>query len=309
MEQGRYWMWEKRKLTLSSLTSSTKLDDSWEEQAFAEDAAGALGGCVWPPRSYTCSFCRREFRSAQALGGHMNVHRRDRARLKQSSASPPNEILHHDSQSHQNPIQNHYTSMQGYPYKSQVSGLAYNTDHPNSDHPDILASSSSASRVSAPPIIETCSEKTLFPPFTSYIVQEHRKTSPVGSPKSWSNLAEERYLYNSEPKTETQNSSQVVDSGFRTKGDNYVKTDLAVSLNLFVCRAHPVKQTDIKEEAISCKRRRTDESPRPFFLKSSSVEKHHTQSEVIDFSPSSIEELDLELRLGNMPKPKGRVEL
>ncbi|BBM99956.1 protein MpSUP [Marchantia polymorpha subsp. ruderalis] len=29
----------------------------------------------WPPRSYTCSFCRREFCTAQALGGHMNVHR------------------------------------------------------------------------------------------------------------------------------------------------------------------------------------------------------------------------------------------
>ncbi|XP_020591504.1 probable transcriptional regulator RABBIT EARS [Phalaenopsis equestris] len=58
---------------------------SWEEQAFARDSSGELGGCVWPPRSYTCSFCRREFRSAQALGGHMNVHRRDRARLKEAS--------------------------------------------------------------------------------------------------------------------------------------------------------------------------------------------------------------------------------
>ncbi|CAI0427260.1 unnamed protein product [Linum tenue] len=57
---------------------------SWEEQAFAEDAAGGVGGCIWPPRSYSCSFCGREFRSAQALGGHMNVHRRDRARLKHS---------------------------------------------------------------------------------------------------------------------------------------------------------------------------------------------------------------------------------
>lgn len=41
-------------------------------------------GFSWPPRSYICSFCKREFRSAQALGGHMNVHRRDRARLRQS---------------------------------------------------------------------------------------------------------------------------------------------------------------------------------------------------------------------------------
>ncbi|GMH19964.1 hypothetical protein Nepgr_021805 [Nepenthes gracilis] len=43
-----------------------------------------LSGLSWPPRSYTCSFCRREFRSAQALGGHMNVHRRDRARMRHS---------------------------------------------------------------------------------------------------------------------------------------------------------------------------------------------------------------------------------
>ncbi|KAE8690266.1 nitrate transporter 1.5-like [Hibiscus syriacus] len=57
-------------------------DDSWEVRAFAEDTGNAMG-TTWPPRSYTCTFCRREFRSAQALGGHMNVHRRDRARLHQ----------------------------------------------------------------------------------------------------------------------------------------------------------------------------------------------------------------------------------
>ncbi|KAI0493560.1 hypothetical protein KFK09_023679 [Dendrobium nobile] len=53
------------------------------------------GSFSWPPRSYSCSFCRREFRSAQALGGHMNVHRRDRAKLRlstpwDSSPSPSN---------------------------------------------------------------------------------------------------------------------------------------------------------------------------------------------------------------------------
>ncbi|CAA2984981.1 probable transcriptional regulator RABBIT EARS [Olea europaea var. sylvestris] len=58
--------------------------DSWEVRAFEEDiTAGNQMGCTWPPLSYTCHFCRREFRSAQALGGHMNVHRRDRARLHQ----------------------------------------------------------------------------------------------------------------------------------------------------------------------------------------------------------------------------------
>ncbi|KAK6161366.1 hypothetical protein DH2020_004747 [Rehmannia glutinosa] len=49
-------------------------------------------GFSWPPRCYTCSFCKREFRSAQALGGHMNVHRRDRARLRMSPTRPDHNI-------------------------------------------------------------------------------------------------------------------------------------------------------------------------------------------------------------------------
>ncbi|XP_010518659.1 PREDICTED: transcriptional regulator TAC1 [Tarenaya hassleriana] len=54
-------------------------DESWEVKAFEQDIKGNIAGTTWPPRSYTCNFCRKEFRSAQALGGHMNVHRRDRA--------------------------------------------------------------------------------------------------------------------------------------------------------------------------------------------------------------------------------------
>ncbi|CAI9771275.1 unnamed protein product [Fraxinus pennsylvanica] len=55
-----------------------------------------LAGIPWPPRCYTCSFCKREFRSAQALGGHMNVHRKDRARLRQHS--PPTENYNQNAQ-------------------------------------------------------------------------------------------------------------------------------------------------------------------------------------------------------------------
>ncbi|KAF7043177.1 hypothetical protein CFC21_052580 [Triticum aestivum] len=67
--------------------TSDPSSSSWEEQAFARDAAADL--LVWPPRSYSCTFCRREFRSAQALGGHMNVHRRDRARLRHGDDDQP----------------------------------------------------------------------------------------------------------------------------------------------------------------------------------------------------------------------------
>ncbi|XWS74092.1 hypothetical protein CRYUN_Cryun02cG0185800 [Craigia yunnanensis] len=40
-----------------------------------------------PARSYECTFCKRGFSNAQALGGHMNIHRRDKAKLKQALPS------------------------------------------------------------------------------------------------------------------------------------------------------------------------------------------------------------------------------
>ncbi|ESQ45102.1 hypothetical protein EUTSA_v10010804mg [Eutrema salsugineum] len=36
-------------------------------------------------RPYICDFCERGFSNAQALGGHMNIHRKDRAKLRQES--------------------------------------------------------------------------------------------------------------------------------------------------------------------------------------------------------------------------------
>ncbi|PNX82781.1 putative transcriptional regulator RABBIT EARS-like protein [Trifolium pratense] len=86
---NQYWLWMKRRQVETPI-------ESWEEKAFAEDAArNILNGSIWPPRFYSCNFCKREFRSAQALGGHMNIHRRDRARLKQN-LSPHNEIQKND---------------------------------------------------------------------------------------------------------------------------------------------------------------------------------------------------------------------
>lgn len=72
---GGAWMWNPNKVEELREVD----DESWEVKAFEQDTIGNISGTTWPPRSYTCNFCRREFRSAQALGGHMNVHRRDRA--------------------------------------------------------------------------------------------------------------------------------------------------------------------------------------------------------------------------------------
>ncbi|CAN6551781.1 unnamed protein product [Malus baccata var. baccata] len=40
-------------------------------------------GATTVKRSYECTFCKRGFTNAQALGGHMNIHRKDRAKAKQ----------------------------------------------------------------------------------------------------------------------------------------------------------------------------------------------------------------------------------
>ncbi|XAR70625.1 hypothetical protein NMG60_11027538 [Bertholletia excelsa] len=76
------WMW-------NPTQAADEEDDSWEVRAFIEDHTSHA---TWPPRSYTCTFCRREFRSAQALGGHMNVHRRDRAQLQYAPPGPTNPV-------------------------------------------------------------------------------------------------------------------------------------------------------------------------------------------------------------------------
>ncbi|KAL4571988.1 hypothetical protein LXL04_018756 [Taraxacum kok-saghyz] len=69
-----------------------------------------------PQRNFTCSFCNKEYKSAQALGGHMNVHRRDRARLRLSS--PPSSSL--DDRPNPN---------YGSPPLTPVRYLPYNTYH------------------------------------------------------------------------------------------------------------------------------------------------------------------------------------
>ncbi|XP_031488951.1 uncharacterized protein LOC116256681 [Nymphaea colorata] len=98
------WMWKKRNFSASNKQSASE-GDPWQEQSFAEDSFELLCECIWPPRYYSCSFCRKEFKSAQALGGHMNVHRRDRARLRQSPDSQ-SEINQHSGgfpDAHQHP--------------------------------------------------------------------------------------------------------------------------------------------------------------------------------------------------------------
>ncbi|KAH1265637.1 Zinc finger protein 10 [Glycine max] len=269
MEQGQCWT-KRKKYSLSSSTGSPtnpSYGDSWEEQAFAEDAANSLGGCIWPPRSYSCSFCRREFRSAQALGGHMNVHRRDRARLKQQPTSPHNEILCHDleTQLHK-PVQSPFASLAN---------------------------------------IGTFREETMIPLYDSSIL--HKISPASNSSESWPNSAEDHRLYSCKfhPQADTTKPSKGI-MDFRCRGNKGNNDDIDgdINFNSVVYRTHPSLQFESTKEPdhISCKKRKTDASSTLFSPKSSSVDRHQVQPKMFEFSPSSMEELDLELRLGNRSK-------
>lgn len=60
-------------------------------------------------RSYGCVFCKRGFTTAQALGGHMNIHRKDRAKTKPAPKQSPSSNKHN---------QEAYTSQALYPWSS-----------------------------------------------------------------------------------------------------------------------------------------------------------------------------------------------
>nr|GMD69805.1 transcriptional regulator TAC1-like [Ipomoea batatas] len=59
--------------------SDTSSGDEADRRRGTEKPAAAVG------RSYECTFCKRGFTNAQALGGHMNIHRKDKLKAKQKS--------------------------------------------------------------------------------------------------------------------------------------------------------------------------------------------------------------------------------
>lgn len=74
--------------------ASSKHNNTREGNQEEEEEKDIIVGFPWASsRTYTCGFCKRQFQSAQALGGHMNVHRRDRAKLRRS---PPLDSTTHD---------------------------------------------------------------------------------------------------------------------------------------------------------------------------------------------------------------------
>lgn len=297
MQEAPYWMWMKRKQILQSDSQRSMIfleNRTWEEKAFAEDASGLLGGCIWPPRSYSCSFCNREFRSAQALGGHMNVHRRDRARLKESVIFSNDEANHHQNHHDQNRSKPLGTTAQ---FPTKVCKLFHNRDRPESNSYIVASGTLSPSWVPALYTPEKFSQqRTSATAHSSSIAQ------------SWSDPVGVKLLMSiSESKHELENKPMEADFTRLRNIDDYVETEIfSVGMNSLACQNGPTGSSP-GDEAVSCKRSKTAVSSlSSFFLKACSDARYHLQPEVTTgiVKPVSMEDLDLELRLGDPPKVK-----
>ncbi|XP_072983355.1 uncharacterized protein [Typha latifolia] len=296
MDQTRYWMLARRKSSerpflnpgITRVAVGSSHSESWEEQAFAEDSAGHLGGCIWPPRSYSCSFCRREFRSAQALGGHMNVHRRDRARLKQSSSSPPSDETHDhgvDQNHHVNPC-----TSQATPYAPQVGSEMYNCNpNPNSIC-GVVASPLPPPKASASSAKNNWREQHILisPSYSSSVILDIQKESFSSTALSTKNLIPKQILTVPGLRDGRDNNSKIGEVRCRLQRDS----------------------GDDDDEMFTCSKRRRIDTILPFYVKPSSSNRQLQEQQqqpppgVLKLCPSPIEELDLELRLGDPPKVK-----
>ncbi|CAN6831966.1 unnamed protein product [Brassica oleracea] len=273
-------------------------ESSWEELAFAEDDAA---GSLWPPRSYSCSFCRRKFKSAQALGGHMNVHRRDRARLKQSDDQY---LLSKSSSPPEYPSHNYSDDVR----ETSSYTLVFNSN-PNrfeSQRSCVIDLSSSPS--SLPYLTPRVSSSS-----PSFVVEPSNNSKKIISSSPWSSPGKKGCdLYEfpfMEGNKKRKIDRDVPKNGDKAKVNLENTTDLSVRMNLVIHKDCPITAQGGDEETgkgdmIHKKRRMREGSSQPsiFISNLSCKSAIITRNEEIKHKGGHFEDLDLELRLGGDPR-------
>lgn len=284
----------------SGSSSSASYYESWEERAFAEDSAAHLGGCIWPPRSYSCSFCGREFRSAQALGGHMNVHRRDRARLKLSGAS--------EDGGSDNQIMSPHQSYMIQPCPPPIAAV----QHAYGANPSATSTETNPNPICS---VLAYPSRSLVQAATARTVWGKQVLSaPLSSLSAWNDNGKKEVFLDAAQLSQVhpRPAARVISNPELRVGSGELK------LSVLGCRERKDFKDPSDDEGIvhvSCKRRRIDSETSPLIICSPSRKHQHDDeddgndklngSKVLKLCPSSpVEELDLELRLGEAPTVK-----
>ncbi|KAA8539490.1 hypothetical protein F0562_026182 [Nyssa sinensis] len=116
--------------------------------------------------------------------------------------------------------------------------------------------------------------------------QEHQKEIPSSSPPSCSDSDSEPVTLGiSDSKNRCEKNTREEETTIFLSRDDYIETNLSVGLNLVLSQNIPMGSAG--DDAVSYKRYKTSVPSSQFFLKR-----------------SSMEDLDLELRLGDPPKVK-----
>ncbi|RZC68675.1 hypothetical protein C5167_031836 [Papaver somniferum] len=188
--------------------SKNKVKQTWEYNRSTDNYGKETTGSKssWPPRPYTCSFCKREFRSAQALGGHMNVHRRDRATLNNQSI-PWDINLQHANFIIPNPNNRH----------PSISTTFTSHHFPPAYPPTIAYSLPSTSSIITPPSITACSSSA--PPSTDGNTRNKSFSSIFVSSSSFSQSSSSRGAENVKKSTST--TLPMMETSFEILGDQH----------------------------------------------------------------------------------------
>ncbi|PRQ25917.1 putative transcription factor C2H2 family [Rosa chinensis] len=131
-------------------SQSNHRHDEEDSKSSSDEQAEDLNDDLGTGRSYECVFCKRGFTTAQALGGHMNIHRKERAKPRPTSA--PTSIASKAADEHVSDLMRSYRSLQSYTgphfatapdvdvnYRTYIPAPTWIVGQAHSDHEELCA--------------------------------------------------------------------------------------------------------------------------------------------------------------------------